>query len=199
VSAIQQNRWDQLLRRAADLKGPGSKVNDALTELFPTFDVEHLPAELYLLGGTRLCFGSSTSTGAAGESGRVQLFNPVGSGKLLTVTSFIASAASITIIRFGVTLTPLAAVSTQLFRDTREIVPALPTGVIGGVSSVALAPATGQFRVLANTAKQIEDPNGIMVLAPGTGLEVGSSVNQIAMNCTFFWRERVAEPSEINF
>ena len=39
MSQLQQSRYDQLLRRVGDLKGPGSKVNDVLHELFPMFDL----------------------------------------------------------------------------------------------------------------------------------------------------------------
>jgi len=57
VTELQQNRYDQLLRRVGDLKGPGSKVNDVLQELFPTIDVENVPGELLFLMGTHIGLG----------------------------------------------------------------------------------------------------------------------------------------------
>lgn len=198
MSAIQQNRWDQLLRRAADLKGPGSKVNDALTELFPTFDVEKVPAELYKLGGIDICFGGSTVTGAAGQNGRLQLFNPAGSGKLVTCTSFTVSLSGTGIIRYGTVTGPFTSAATQLFRDTRGPFAELPTAFIGTRSEVGFGPANGQFRLLANTPYTMDSRNSMAVLAPGTGIEVGPNILAAAMNVTFFWRERVAEPSELN-
>jgi len=197
VTAIQQNRWDQLLRRAADLKGPGSKVNDALSELFPTFDVEHLPAELYRLAGTSLGFGGGEIIGAAGERPRANIFNPAGSGKLITVTSFIIGASLLSRARFGITTVPIARISTEFLRDTRDAPPTTTTGQIQQVSSAALAPGTNQFWLINDTSMHIREDNGIAVLAPGSGLEMGLQTLASTMNYTFFWRERVAEPSEL--
>ncbi len=43
---LQQNRYDQLIRRVGGIIGPGSKVVEALGELFPVIDVENVPGEL---------------------------------------------------------------------------------------------------------------------------------------------------------
>lgn len=200
MTELQQNRYDQLLRRVGDLKGPGSKVNDALSELFPMFDVETDRGELQLLSGMDLCFGGGNGEGAATTAFRGQLFNPVGSGKLLIVTRTLWTNDSIAVHRWGVVTTALTTgIGTETFRDTRHPPARRPTGQIRTQISVALAPATGQVERIARTPTILEDPNGVAVLAPGTGLELGQTDLNIKANFTFYWRERVAQPSEINF
>ena len=203
MTEIQQGRYDALLRRVGDLKGPGSKVNDVLEELFPIFDVENLPPELYILGLTDLCFGGSALTSAAGESARGQLFNPAGSGKVLTITQVAFATDATSVTRWGRLDTVLTTHSqTQLFRDTRKAATGvlnLPSGEIRQQSSAAFANATGQTRVLSNTAFVLKDPNGVAVLGPGTGLEIGTAARQSTASFYFYWKERIAEPSETNF
>lgn len=199
TTEIQQNRYDALLRRVGNLKGAGSKVSEVLAELFPMFDVENLPAELYILGGTDVCFGGTTITAAVAESGGIQLFNPAGSTKILTVTSVIVSMTANDTIRWGTTAIPLtAAVSTQRFRDTRRGITALPTGQIRQASAAALIGNSGRMRLLAHTPYALEDQNAAAVLAPGTGLDIGQTNTNTPFFVTFYWRERTTEPSEVN-
>jgi len=200
MTEIQQGRYDALLRRVADLKGPGSKVNDVLEELFPVFDVEKLPEELYVLAQIDLCWGGSTIAPTVAQAGRGQIFNPAGSGKVMTVTQAGFSCSSTNTVRWGRRDTALTThFATQLFRDVRHPAGNLPTGQIRGQTSVALANATGQTRQLANTDFALKDANGLAVLTEGTGFEIGSSELNQDVFFYFYWRERVAEPSEINF
>ena len=200
MTEIQQGRYDALLRRVADLKGPGSKVNDVLEELFPMFDVENLPSELYILGRTDLCMGGGFIGAVAAQAGRGQIFNPVGSGKLISVTQAGFANPAVRIIRWGRRDTPLTNhLSTQIFRDTRHPLGNLPTGQIRAQTSVALANANGQTRTEANRPFVLKDENGLAVLTEGTGFEIGSDDLNDSVTFYFYWRERVAEPSEINF
>ena len=200
MTEIQQGRYDALLRRVADLKGPGSKVNDVLEELFPVFDVENLPAELYILGRTDLAMGGGFVGNVAAQVGRGQILNPVGSGKVITVTQAGISSSVASTMRWGRRDTPLTSnLSTQIFRDTRHPLTNLPTGQIRSQTSVALANANGQTRLLANTPWVLKDENGIAVLAEGAGFEIGGNVIDTPISFFFYWRERVAEPSETNF
>jgi len=200
MSEIQQSRYDQILRRVADLKGPGSKVNDALTELFPMIDVENVPGELLLLGGTLIAWGSTNVPAVVAESSRAQVFNPVASGKLLTVTSFMASAGATTTFRWAITATALlAGVGTEVNRDARRPVTSQPTGQIRSDTTLALTDANGQVVQTANRPLIITDLNSIGVCPPGFGFEVGLVGQNTPLQVTFYWRERVAEPSELNF
>lgn len=200
MTEIQQGRYDALLRRVADLKGPGSKVNDVLEELFPTFDVEHLPAELYRLANIDLCMGGGTIGPVVGESGRGQIFNPGGSGKIMTVTKAGFSAFGTSICRWGRQDNPQTShLSSQIFVDVRHPLGNLPTGQIRTQTSVALANANGQTIILSSRDFALSNENGLAVLTEGTGFEIGTANQNIQVVFYFYWRERVAEPSEINF
>jgi len=199
VTEIQQNRWDQLVRRAANIVGGGSQVNDTLNELFPVIDVERVPGELLLLGGIRIAHGGSSIQSAVGESPKGMIFNPVGSGQIITVTGVVFAQQATATVRMGTQSVPhTSVVSTQILRDTRNLPPDLPIGSIRQMSAVALADANTQWRQLANVPFKIDDQNGLAVLAPGTGLEIGSNGLNATIHFSFWWRERVAEPAELN-
>ena len=196
---IQQNRYDQLLRRAGGLIGPGAKVAEVLAELFPVFDVENMPGELLILGGTRVAFGGASLQGAAAEGARIGLRNPLDSGNLVTISSVVISTTTTQTIRFGVNNTVLTTgVGTETFRDLRLAVTQRPIAEVRTQSSVALSPATGQLRLTAHTPVTLEDANGVAVLPPGFGFEVGTGTDATLIFVTYFWRERVAEISELN-
>jgi len=200
VTLIQQNRYDQLLRRVGDLKGPGSKVNDVLSELFPMFDVENLPAELLLLAGIRTCMGGGTVAGVAAQSGKAQLFNPAGSGYLVTLTDIYVSNAAASTIRWGRSNATFgAAIGTETFTDTRTAVTSSPVADVRQLSEAAGATATNQTRLGANINLHISNNNAIVTLAPGFGFEIGQGVTNASFFFGFNWRERVAEPSELSF
>jgi len=200
MTEIQQGRYDALLRRVGDLKGPGSKVNDVLEELFPMFDVEKLPAELYRLANIDLCMGGAFLAATVAQAGRGQLLNPAGSGKVMTVTQVGCSTVDNGTFRWGRQDVPHTSnFSTQIFRDVRHPLGNLPTGQIRGQTSVALANANGQIRHLSNTPFVLKDENGVTVLTEGTGFEIGTDDLNFDFNFYFYWRERVAEPSELNF
>lgn len=203
MTEIQQNRWDRLIRRAAGIVGGGSQVNDTLNELFPTFDVENMPAEMLALSGTRVAFGGGVVSSAPAEAPTMQIFNPAGSSMLMTVTKVLLShnVTATTIGRWGITSTALpTAIDTEVFRDTRFGLDAssLPAGQVRTQSAAALANATGQTRLLPNVPFQLDDENGLAVLIPGSGFEIGIAALQSVISVTFYWRERVAEPSELN-
>ena len=200
TSEIQTDRYSQIIRRVSAMIGPGGRVVEALTELFPVLDVERVPGELLLLGGTRLSFGGGSRTGDAGEAGRMQLFNPVDSNALVTVTRILASVSVTSTLRWGVVNVALTTgTGTETFRDTRLGLTDRPVGEIRAVSSVALADATNQVQVTANTPVVIEDPNGVAVLSPGFGIEVGPAALAITVFLAFSWRERPAEAAELQF
>lgn len=198
MTELQQNRYDQLLRKVGDLKGPGSKVSEVLTELFPTFDVENMPPELIRLSGARLGHGGGTITAIAAQSPTGILVNPAGSGKIITITRVYASSNAISVVRWGTTVTVRGtAVNTQQFRDTRDRAPSLPSGSIRQISAVAAAVGTNQTRVLASTNLTLDDPAGIAVLAPDTAFEIGLGALVSTLQFAFSWKERTAEPSEV--
>jgi len=198
VTELQQNRYDALLRRVGDLKGPGSKVNDVLQELFPTIDVENVPGELLFLMGTHIGWASTSKSPTAGKKAAIQLFNPAGSGQLITISSVVAAVSSAGAISWGLTILALATnTGIPRLRDSRVDVG--PSGVSElRTSADAVSASSGQVRLLADTTFHVTDPNSVAVLAPGSGLSfIGST--DVGIFITFNYRERVAEPSELKF
>jgi len=200
VANINQNRWDQLVRRVAGLIGPGSKVNNTIGDLFPMLDVENLPAELYLLSGTRLAVGGVAQVGAAGEVARIQLFNPADSGLIVTLTSAVITTSATERVRFVQTITPESTLSAvQRFRDTRLGTLTLPTGQVRSASDAAVFAGTAEWVQPASIPFVLTDPNGLIVLAPGTGITFTAVTLATTLRAFFYWRERVAEASELQF
>jgi len=200
VANINQNRWDQLVRRVAGLVGPGSKVNNTIGDLFPMLDVENLPGELYLLAGTRLGSGSAQQVGAAGEAPRVQVFNPADSGLIVTVTSVLIATSLTSQIRLVNTITPESTSVTARIRDLRlGTIRASTTQVRAASNAAVLAANGGEFRTDKHVMNQLLDPNGIVILAPGTGMTVTATALASTLTVTFYYRERVAEAAELLF
>ena len=201
TSEIQQNRYDQLLRRVGGLIGPGSKVSEVISELFPMFDVENMPGELLRLAGTRLCLGGGALAGVAAESPTAVLENPAGTGMLLTLERVDIGTDTSMIVRWGVQngfRATAVAIGTEDFRDVREFAPDQPTANVRQISEAALPNGTNQSRLSANRNLVLDPPNGVCVLPPGTSFEIGSGTNNVGIFYGFSWRERVAEQSELN-
>ncbi len=200
MTEIQQNRWDQLIRRVANIVAGGSQVNETLNELFPMLDVETDKGELQLLAGTRLCLGASNLTAAAGETSKIQVFNPAGSGNIITITRVIIASGATQTIRWAEEATARATtVATQVYRDSRLPLVDRPIGTINQESSAGFPDANGSCLILANDPFTLEDPNGVQVLAPGAGFTVGHTTPALPFFVTFYWRERAAEAAELNF
>ena len=199
TSEIQQNRYDRLLRRVAGIIGPGSKVSEVLTELFPVLDVESVPAELLILAGTKTAFGGGTVVGAAGESPKMGLFNPAGSNTIIALTDvYVATNAINSTVRWGLNTNQLSTgISTQTFTDTRNPAGQLPVGQISQESAVALANATGQTRIDDDDPFHLEGKNELAMLSPGVGFEVGIAQNTTVLFTAFYWRERPMESAEV--
>jgi len=200
TNEIQQTRYDRMVRRVAGIIGPGSKVAEVITELFPFIDVEKPPAELYLLGGTVLGMGAHRFTGAAGQVPKVQLFNPLDSGLIVTVTDVYFSVNAVTQIRLARETVPLTAGNAlELARDTRQILTNRPGAQMRSESAVAFIGANMIFRPQANVTTHIRSDNDVMVLSPGNGITISTELFAAQIIVTYLWRERPAEPSELQF
>ena len=200
ASDLQQTRYDQLIRRVGGIIGPGSKVSEALSELFPVIDVENVPAELLALSRTALGQGSTLQNPSAGDNNISQLFNPVGSGILITVTSLIFSSNTLQGIEYATTETPLTTgTGNEIPRDTRSGVTGGIVGQIREVQQVGSLSPFGQIVVSPNVSVFLENERGLFVLSPGTGLSVGTTTVNTVMRVNYMWRERVALESELLF
>ncbi len=199
MSHIQQNRYDALLRRVADLKGGGSKVSDALTELFPMFDVENVPAELLLLGGSKLCVGGAQrGTGGVGTFQQTVLRNPVRSGIIATVLEVAVSSATAQIMNYGMTQNTFAIAGQTAFADGRVF----GEGTVCSITSeggLSVGPAFGRFRVNGSQSHIIHPVRALAVLSPNSGFVVSTTDDDTTFENGWTWIERIAEPSELNF
>jgi len=200
VTEIQQNRWDRLVRRAANIVGGGSQVNDTLNELFPVIDVETLRAELSLLSGTRLGFGGTSQAALAANNSHSQLFNPVNSGAIITLERIDLSTTIGQLIEYGLATVPLMNfTANHALRDTREGILTQPVGQVRDVQQPGSLPTLGMLFATTDTNVTFEGQRGLFVLAPGTGLTLSTTTVNSTFRVTWLWRERAVEPAELNF
>jgi len=199
TNELQTARYDNLLRRAGGLLGPGSKITETLSELFPVFETENLPAELLFLGGWLTGMNTVIVDATVGQTSRAQVFNPLGSGKIAVITDVhLATTGSQIFIDWQINETPFATLVTGITRDTHagfSVGTALATGEL----STGNTPRAGTFILPAAETMHFHVDNGIAVLAPGSGVEFGTNSDNAQLSATFFWRERIALPSELSF
>ena len=198
MSEIQQNRYDQLLRRVADLKGPGSKVNDALGELFPMIDVENVPAELLVLGGSRLAIGRVVLPANVGFFANAFLRNNTGSGVLGRVEQVAVWSSVAQNIVIGPTQNSSVASGNRGFLDGR----------VFGEGTALVTQGNNNFGVIGSDFFRVAvdgvnttfwtPPSAAMVISEGTALSVSAGTNNTTIQVGFVWIERVAQPSELN-
>lgn len=192
---VQQTRWDRIIRRVSGSIGPGSRVGETLSELFPVLDVERVPAELLLLGGTRLAMGSLRVVAAGANFAQVMLRNPGGSGQLITVTEVRISSPTSQRFVIGPTQNTFTVPGNQAIADTREF-PNDPTGQVLGDALLVFGASFWQ-PFLLDQEIVVQPPDALAVLAPGTALSVSASVSTSDVTVSFLWRERSAEESEL--
>ena len=200
MAELQQNRYDQLLRRVGGLIGPGSMVGETIGELFPMIDVERVPIELLGLSGTRVAWATSTFNALAANLNHHQLFNPVDSGHLVVITTLLIRNSVSQLFRMGVNDTPLTDdIGNVQLRDTRLGITARAVAQNRGVQQVGGIAANMQFQVETAVNLEISDQNGIAVLFPGTGLRIATTNVNTGSTVGWWWRERAFQPSEANF
>lgn len=199
MTEIQQNRYDQLIRRVNNIVSGGSMVGDALSELFPTIDVERVPGELLILMGTRIGAGRGNVNAGAGVRPQIQLFNPGGSGTIITVTTLIVSTVEAQTLSWAIGDAALTTLSARgSLRDSRVRATASNTAV-GEIRFQSTAvPIGGETELisLGSTSHKISDENGVAVLSPGFGLGVEGTTLATQIIAAFYWRERTMEASE---
>jgi len=200
MTELQQNRYDKLLRRVGGLIGAKSMVSDALGELFPTIDVEQVPAELLMLSGTRLAMATSQLNILAANRNLHQLFNPADSQVLLVLTKLLVRQNAAGLMRLALTNVALTtATGNEVLRDTRLGVTARAVGQNRTVQQAGGVAAHMEFQVEANVSLKLEDQNALFVLFPGTGVTLASTSLGVSTTVGWWWRERVFEEAENQF
>lgn len=195
---LQTGRYDQLVRRVGGLYGGGSKVVEVLPEVFPTLELENTTPELLTLSGWRTAWQSTERPAVIGQPSKSQLFNPANSGIIAAITqcSIVTDIDATLQAEFG--STQIGTGVAGLFRDSRfgtDRRTALQASSADNIST------GGGLRIKTQAGVLIflRDDNGIAVLTPGVGLTIGSQTDNLVLTITYFWRERPALESEINF
>lgn len=195
---LQQARYDQLVRRVGALYGGGSKVVEVLPELFPVLEVENTTPELLALSGWRIAWQSTARTSGVGNDSTSQLFNPEGSNSLVAITQLIIRTNTNLDVDVEIADTALGPGVAGLFRDSRFGVPRSTTAIAasldGGTTGGGL-----RLHIRANEPFTLRDDNGLAVLAPGSGLQLGTVTQETLLVVNYFWRERLAQTSELLF
>jgi len=198
TDTLQQNRYDRILRRVGGIIGPGSKVAAVVTDLFPMIDVERVPGELLLLGGTVIGWGSSNQAGAAAVVPQSQILNPFGSGVIITVTQAIIDSSNAQQLFFGLSATVLAiAGAVERSRDGRVDLAQRTVGQVRNGTNAVATPITSRVRIVAGPVF-LRDDNALAVLPPGISFTVSGALVNTSLTATYFWRERPVEQSELN-
>jgi len=199
VGNINQGRYDHLLRRTTAQVGPGSKVGNALEDLFPTLDVENAPMELLRASGWVFGTGFLAEVPSAGNNAAIALFNPADSGHLVVCTTININGPSAVDVMIGPIFTALASVNLPgAQRDTRAGAIAQTVARLQSDEN-ATSSAFLRIPIVANVNTQLTDIDGYYVLAPGSGMQVFANTVDITIRAGFLWRERVAEPEELDF
>ena len=196
---VQQTRWDRIIRRVSGSIGPGSRVEQTLSELFPVLDVERVPAELLLLGGTQIAMGQIRLSPLAANFNQIMIRNPGGSQALLTVTQVAIFSTTAQIIRVGLTLNTFPTAGAEVIRDARRALTDPPVGQVLGDQLLVASPFFFTFRVNGSDTVFLKDINELAVLPPGTALTIGANTVNTNLEVGFMWRERPAEESELQF
>jgi len=199
VGQINIGRYDHLLRRTTAQVGGGSKLGNALEDLFPVLEVENVPSELLRAVGWKLACGTTTRVPGAGQRSAIQLFNPAGSSHLITLTSVITTVNIATNINSGPSFDALTRFSIPgSQRDTRAGALAETVGLIQDEDDGLVANNVQIFHQ-ANINFDLNDSNDVAVLVPGTGWRLTTDAINTSLRVVFLWRERVGEPEEFGF
>jgi len=200
MADLQQTRYDKLIRRVANIVGAGAIVTETLQEVFPTIDLENVPAELMVLGGWRLAHRGTDITAAAGKKTASQLFNPVDSGQVIVLTQAIISVSPGDTVGLRLDTTPLTSSNGfGQYRDARAGDPITDAAVGNTRIDIDLV-ITPLSEIIINVLDPfvLKDDNGVAVLMPGNGFTIGNQANAARLAVTYFWRERTLEAAELN-
>lgn len=195
---LQQARYDQLVRRVGALYGGGSKVVEVLPEVFPVLELEGTTPELLALSGWRTAWQSTERLSTGINLSTSQLFNPAASNQLVVITRVDLLVDPAAVVQAQVVDTVLAAGVSGLFRDSRF---GVPRSTVAQASSLDGGTTGGGLRYLLqiDVNFSIRDDNGICVLAPGTGMQFGTTGPATKLLVNYWWRERQAQESELLF
>lgn len=194
---ILVGRYNKALTKIFSMKGqaPAPQLASEITPAISMFyGIEHRIPESWDIFGV-----ANIVAGAVGQTSTFRFRNPTLSGMIavfekLTIAS--QTAAQEFDVSVGPTITDLTGF-TSFPRDGRG----RPASSILGSSSIAsqtaLAGIIGRFRIsTTDTLEVIQHDEQEIVITPGQGLQVQTSLVNSELMVTAFWRERTLEESE---
>lgn len=197
MAELQFNRWDRLIRKIGNIVGARSIATTILEDVFPMLDMENTPPELMILAGKKLAWGTHLRPLEVLEFSSVQLFNPADSGMVAVVTKVLIStqATAVALVNKNTPLTDSS--GTRAFRDGRDV--GTPVMQIRSESSLVVESGALITLVESNIAFDFDlQKSGLIVLTPGTGLQVQARTINFSLRANFMWYERVLESSELS-
>lgn len=198
---IQDESVNRLLRKRLNTIPGFSQVTP---ELMPVFVIEGAEPDHEFLKGISLNGGLAVTNAVAGQLGNAVLWNPTGSGLLVTVQRFaLRSSAAAEIIGGVVALATDRTTLTRTGpRDTRLRVDGVATTTTRArvswdttAAALVTTASNGQLYHLNAVAQVWFDIP--FVLSPGFALAFSCQLVNTAMQVSFVWKERPLNPSEL--
>lgn len=198
MGRLQTARLENFIRRWGSIKGGGSVLSETLGDVFPMLDLENLTPENQLVAGWQLFWAFATVIGVSAQLPGASIINPADSGNIVVVDSIIFRTEAAANITIGSSLPLFTPVGNVVPRDTRG--PAFSGKARFGANSNVGAAENGLLlRTATAIDRQVEIPNSLAVLQPGTQLAIVSALVNIDLTVSFIGRARIAEPSELSF
>ncbi len=200
LNQINGGRWDNFLRRMFPIKEQ-SIAPVIASELVGMVIVQEWEPELFKLRDEALAIAYTEVGAVAAQLGHVQLFNPAGSASLITLEKviFFVTVDSTLQIAYEPGIMAGSIQAASAFRDQR-FSPTPNIGITIGqprfVSSVPVIGTATISKVQVILAPSLEWKLD-MVISPGQSVVVRHQTVNRLLGVTWFWRERSAEPSEL--
>lgn len=197
MAEIQAPQLGEAVRRRFHLAGESRSPSELSDSIVATVVLENDRPEYHALYGGRIASGRASQGATAGVYSYTQLFNPAGSGVIAVCECInVQVTADPFIMRQAVAIG--SAVTSIGFRDFRFPVQAPTCQVREGQDAASIGTIIGQptFNVLSGTTLYGVWPHAI-ILAPGTGIGVRTNGTNLSIFGAFVWRERAADPFEL--
>lgn len=194
---VLSSRFNRLLQAFLPIdEQHGSPVVSPELGVGFTLETER-PEWEFLKGEVLRSCGVRAGPDAANQSG-IFLMNPVGSRALLIVDRIDASTLTANGIQVQDGAATVFTPVTAWRRDTRWAVQQGIGAVHITTGAIATATGTGVIAQLATPAGTPVSALALpYVLGPGRYIVVNSISNNITLDATIYWRERVAQPAEL--
>lgn len=198
MNQIQGGRWEGLLSRFFNLKGP---VAPGLApEIMPTFPVSPFGEELYYLLGTRLLFGTTQAGPVAAQYSQVNIRNDSTDSLVIVEGCMAFDGSGATYFSLARGNNAVGVAVTVAGRDGRSgltITAGSVAGVVRQSTAVAITGTVG-FNIGVTAANETANfaPALPAILRPDDSLIVWNNVVNHSLFVSFCWRERVFELGE---